>query len=136
MAENEREFFETLVDTVDKEVKEKGPQNPISESPLQSQSSDEQTPNDKVAQPDFRQTKRRSDGRRGKAAASKSRQTSEEMLRTFAKATVQKTVRFQPKLIADLEAWQRKQERMGDIPASFQRIQNEALRLWLEKNAR
>ncbi|QDV43896.1 hypothetical protein Enr13x_37560 [Stieleria neptunia] len=136
MAENEREFFENLVDTVDSEVNEKNSQKPRRESTPQSTSGDEQSPNDKVAQPDFRQTKKRIGGKREMATASTPRQTSEEMLRTFAKATVQKTVRFQPKLIADLEAWQRKQETMGEIPASFQRIQNEALRLWLEKHSR
>lgn len=134
MAESEREFFENLVDTVDSEVKK--PQKPGRESPLQSTSGDQESSDGRIAQADFQQSNQRTSGRRKKTAASRPRQTSEEMLRALAKATVQKTVRFQPTLIADLEAWQRKQEKRGETPASFQRIQNEALRLWLEKHVR
>jgi hypothetical protein len=69
------------------------------------------------------------------AARSQSFQTPDEMQRLLAKATVQKTVRFQPKLIAQMEAWIRDQEARGENSFSFQQIQNEALKLWLEKNA-
>jgi hypothetical protein len=68
------------------------------------------------------------------AARSQSFQTPDEMQRLLAKATVQKTVRFQPKLIAQMEAWIREQEARGENSFSFQQIQNEALKLWLEKN--
>jgi hypothetical protein len=60
-------------------------------------------------------------------------QSNEEMNRMLSKATVQKTVRFQPRLIAQMEAWVKRQEAGGENPPSFQQIQNEALKLWLEK---
>ena len=69
------------------------------------------------------------------AARPQSFQTPDEMQRLLAKATVQKTVRFQPKLIAQMETWIREQEARGENSFSFQQIQNEALKLWLEKNA-
>ncbi len=52
---------------------------------------------------------------------------------TYAKATIQKTVRFRPELISKLERWSRNQQASGQSPKSFQQIQNEALSLWLEK---
>jgi hypothetical protein len=57
------------------------------------------------------------------------------MQRLLAKATVQKTVRFQPKLIAQMETWIREQEARGENSFSFHQIHNEALKRWLEKNA-
>lgn len=53
------------------------------------------------------------------------------LTRTYAKATVQKTIRFHPKIIAEVEALIRQQEATGEKPDSFQQIQNEALELWL-----
>lgn len=50
-------------------------------------------------------------------------------------AIVQKTVRFHPTLITMLEDWNQHQESKGAETKSFQKIQNEALKLWLEKNA-
>lgn len=57
----------------------------------------------------------------------------DEMQRLLSKATVQKTVRFQPRLIAQMEAIIRNQEARGEAPMSFQQIQNDALKLWLAK---
>lgn len=54
-----------------------------------------------------------------------------DLTRTYAKATVQKTIRFHPKIIAEVEAVIRQQEVSGEKPISFQQIQNEALELWL-----
>jgi hypothetical protein len=54
----------------------------------------------------------------------------------YAKATVQKTIRFHPRLIAELEAHMRKQELDGGNPIPFQQVQNEALDLWLENYVR
>ena len=58
-----------------------------------------------------------------------------ENSRAHAKATVQKTVRFQPSLIARLEHWIRVLEDRGEGAPSFQQVQNDALKLWLEKHA-
>jgi hypothetical protein len=60
----------------------------------------------------------------------------DNLSRTYAKATVQKTIRFHPKLIAELEAHTRKQELDGEKPIPFQQVQNEALDLWLERHVR
>jgi hypothetical protein len=59
----------------------------------------------------------------------------DDLTRTYAKATVQKTIRFHPKLIAELDAYLRSVERGGGKPVTFQSVQNEALALWLERNA-
>ena len=59
-----------------------------------------------------------------------------ELSRTYAKATVQKTIRFDPQLIAELEAYTRERELHGEKPVTLQQIQNEALDLWLEKHVR
>lgn len=84
---------------------------------------------DSTSEPKF--ASRNSDRRSSKS--SMSFQTTDEMQRLLSKATVQKTVRFQPKLIAQLETWIKRQEAGGDNPPSFQQIQNEALKLWLDK---
>jgi hypothetical protein len=56
--------------------------------------------------------------------------------RAYAKATVQKTIRFHPRLIAELDAYFREQMVNHDRPVSIQHVQNEALDLWLERNVR
>ena len=58
-----------------------------------------------------------------------------ELRSALSKATVQKTVRFHPKLIAQLDAYTRAEEARGERAKSFQQIQNEALELWLQRNA-
>ncbi len=130
MADNEKEFFQNLVDSVESEVKNEELRTPPlkEELPPKPQSNDDEP---KVSRPKRRLGKER----RAKTPKERPDESPQEMLRTFAKATVQKTVRFQPTLIAKLDAFQREQERSGRMPASFQRIQNEALELWLEKNA-
>jgi hypothetical protein len=60
----------------------------------------------------------------------------DDLTRTYAKATVQKTIRFHPKLIAELDAHTRQQELDAEVPKAFQQIQNEALDLWLERYVR
>ncbi|MCS7466301.1 hypothetical protein NZK35_06380 [Stieleria sp. ICT_E10.1] len=57
------------------------------------------------------------------------------MSRTLAKSVIQKTVRFKPTLIAQLEDWIRRQEADGNVQTTFQQIQNEALELWLDRNS-
>jgi hypothetical protein len=71
-----------------------------------------------------------------KVPRQQSRQTSghDDLTRMLAKATVQKTVRFQPRLVAEWEAYVRRQEASGHATKPFQQVQNEALELWLEKN--
>ncbi len=61
-------------------------------------------------------------------------QSTDELQRLLSKATVQKTVRFQPRLIAQLETRIKRQEAGGDNPPSFQQIQNEALKFWLDEH--
>ena len=52
----------------------------------------------------------------------------------LAKATIQKTVRFNPKLIARWERLAHSKRASGQTPASFQQVQNDALALWLSKH--
>lgn len=59
----------------------------------------------------------------------------DDLARTLAKATIQKTVRFHPNLIAQLDVLVRADEARGKRPRSFQQIQNEALQLWLNENS-
>ncbi len=69
-------------------------------------------------------------------SVSKPRKISDEQLsRTLAKSVIQKTVRFKPTLIAQLEDWIRRQEADGNVQTTFQQIQNEALELWLDRNS-
>lgn len=56
--------------------------------------------------------------------------------RAYARATVQKTIRFHPRLIAELDAYLRDQNLHEERPVSIQHVQNEALDLWLERNVR
>jgi hypothetical protein len=73
---------------------------------------------------------------RGRGAVDAPQASTHELSRTYAKATVQKTIRFHPRLIAELEAYTRQQELDGEKPLAIQQIQNEALDFWLEKNVR
>lgn len=56
------------------------------------------------------------------------------MQTTLSKATIQKTVRFNPQLIAKWEQRTQIERENGKTPKSFQQVQNEALELWLHKN--
>ena len=56
--------------------------------------------------------------------------------RAMAKATIQKTIRFSPELIAQVEQWQAEQLSSGQLAMSFQQIQQEALREWLAAKAK
>jgi hypothetical protein len=73
---------------------------------------------------------------RGRGGVEAPRASTHELSRTYAKATVQKTIRFHPRLIAELEAYTRQQELDAEKPLALQQVQNEALDLWLEKNVR
>jgi len=54
----------------------------------------------------------------------------------YSKATIQKTVRFNPHLIARWENFVESKRAAGESPSSFQQAQNEAFQLWLQsKNA-
>ena len=56
--------------------------------------------------------------------------------RIMSKATIQKTIRFSPELIAQVEQWQAEQLSSGQLAMSFQQIQQEALREWLAAKAK
>lgn len=56
-----------------------------------------------------------------------------ELLRAHSKARVQKSVRFRPALIAELDEHLRSLEIAGQ-ERSIQDVMNEALELWLDKN--
>ena len=56
--------------------------------------------------------------------------------RIMSKATIQKTIRFSPELIAQVEQWQAEQLSSGQIAMSFQQIQQQALREWLVAKAK
>ncbi len=60
---------------------------------------------------------------------------SEDVSRAYAKATIQKTVRFRPEIVAELDALVREEEATGKQPKSFQQIQNEALAMWIKARA-
>lgn len=79
--------------------------------------------------------RRRSQPKATSRSHAKSVSLSEPQL-THIKATVQKTVRFKPALIAKLEAWVKDREARGVQVPSFQQIQNEALGLWLDSNVK
>ena len=55
-----------------------------------------------------------------------------ELARLLDKASVQKTVRFHPTIIARLNEYARLRAASGAPSMSFQQIQNEALQLWLD----
>lgn len=77
--------------------------------------------------------RRRSSGRKSRAEKETAASDREDLLRTLARATVQKTVRFQPQLIAEFDALVRTEVAAGRKPKSFQEVQNEALKLWLKR---
>lgn len=54
--------------------------------------------------------------------------------RAMSKATIQKTIRFSPELIAQVETWRTQQLESGNQPKSFQQIQQEALADWLRNS--
>ena len=88
--------------------------------------------------PDSSSRRPRSAGKRKhkKTPKPETETVTEALLQTYAKATVQKTVRFQPKLIAEFEELTRTQQLSGEKPKSFQDAQNEALALWLKGESR
>jgi hypothetical protein len=84
-------------------------------------------------QPKLRGTSKRK--RRVQTRAQKSPlESSSWTAATLSKATIQKTVRFNPQLIARWEQLAQSTRENGGIPASFQQVQNEALEMWLSKN--
>ncbi|MEZ6103774.1 MAG: hypothetical protein R3E01_32920 [Pirellulaceae bacterium] len=56
------------------------------------------------------------------------------LIAAMAKASVQKTIRFRPALIAEWESYVHNQRLTGAKPMTFQDVQNEALELWLNQN--
>ena len=102
----------------------------------QSEASDSDDTNDELqdAEPNGGRPSRKP--RRSAKQRSRPNHSEHDLARTYAKATVQKTVRFQPKLIADWEAHVRTLEDAGQTSKPFQQMQNEALELWLRKYAR
>ena len=59
--------------------------------------------------------------------------TTPSLDRIMSKATIQKTIRFSPNLIAQVETWQAEQLETGKQPMSFQQIQQLALEEWIRK---
>jgi hypothetical protein len=72
----------------------------------------------------------------GRGALRVPQSSPDDLTRTYAKATVQKTIRFHPRLIAELDAYTRQHELDAEKPKAFQQIQNEALDLWLDQHVR
>ena len=56
--------------------------------------------------------------------------------RILSKARIQKSIRFRPELIARLDEYFYQRELKGEEEVSIQYVQNEALKLWLEKHER
>jgi hypothetical protein len=72
-------------------------------------------------------------GARSTRSVSKRRENDRAYEMTLSRATIQKTVRFQPELVAELESLNHHKSQQGERPLSFQEVQNEALRMWLRR---
>ena len=137
-AEEAFEMPASVKDFISHGVQESGNVQASTPKPEPSMDRSQSMPHEKVIELDEERqvhttTRRTGQGHR----ASRSPQSSpDDLTRTYAKATVQKTIRFHPRLIAELEAYSRQLELDAEKPLAFQQIQNEALDLWLDKYVR
>jgi len=141
MSEDAKSFFDEIVAEAEGEIAESANTDPNHRQPPETNSdiadSSKSRSTQKVVhmERDNNANNQRAKGK-SKSSSRDAITPSPELKHAYSQSRIQKTVRFRPKLIAELQKYFREQEAAErDVP-SFQDVQNDALELWLQKHVR